>query len=108
MSSDPVRGKTLRWTFDDGPMAGTTYEHVFRADGTVTWAEPGKPAGKDSTATYEVERVNDDVYVVSYLGKSGYALTTVVDTKTGSIVSFASNEKSLIKQRGTSTVVKAA
>jgi hypothetical protein len=52
--------------------------------------------------------VNDDVYVVSYLGKSGYALTTVVDSKTGSIVSFASNEKTLIKQRGTSKVAKAA
>jgi MoaF N-terminal domain len=102
MDNDPVRGKKLQWTFKDGPMQGVTYEHVFRHDGTVTWAEPGKPAGDDSTARYEVARVNDDVFAVSYLGKSGYALTTVVDTKTGKIVSFASNEKSLVKQSGTS------
>ena len=108
MSDDPVRGKTLRWTFKDGPMQGTTYEHVFRTDGTVSWAEPGKPAGADSTAKYEVEPVSDGVYVVSYLGKSGYTLTTVVDTTTGKIVSFASNEKSLLKQHGTSKEAGAA
>lgn len=108
MNNDPVRGKTLQWTFTNGPMQGTTYEHVFRTDGTVTWAEPGKPAGEDSIAKYEVEPVNDGVFVVSYLGKSGYALTTVVDTKTGKIVSFASNEKSLLKQHGTSKEAGAA
>ncbi len=108
MNNDPVRGKTLHWTFTDGPVQGKTYEHVFRTDGTVTWAEPGKPAGEDSTATYEVEPVNDDVYVVSYLGKSGYALTTVVDRKTRKIVSFASNERSLVKQHGTSKDASAA
>lgn len=102
MDNDPVRGKTLQWTFEDGPAQGQTYEHVFGTDGTVRWAEPGKPAAEDSTAAYEVERVNDDVYAVAYLGRSGYALTTVVDTKTGRIVSFASNETSLVKQRGTS------
>ncbi len=108
MDSDPVRGKKLRWTFKDGPMTGVTYEHVFRTDGTVTWAEPGKAPGDDSSAKYEVERVTDDVFVVSYLGKSGYALTTVIDAKTGKIVSFASNEKSLLKQHGTSTEAGAA
>ena len=108
MGSDPVRGKKLQWTFTDGPMTGVTYEHAFQKDGTVTWAEPGKPAGDDSTAKYEVERVNDDVFVVSYLGKSGYALTTVVDAKTGKIVSFASNEQSLLKQHGTSKEAGAA
>lgn len=101
MGNDPVRGKTVRWTFQDGPVAGKTYEHVFGTDGTVTWAEPGKPAGNDSTAKYEAERVSDDVYVVSYLGKSGYALTTIVNSNTGKMVSFASNEKSLVAQHGT-------
>lgn len=107
MSSDPIRGKTMRWTYDDGPMAGKTYEHSFGSDGTVRWTEMGQPddgkratAPGDNTATYEVERVNDDAYVLSYLSKSGYTLTTAVDTKTGAIVSFASNEKQLSKHRG--------
>jgi len=113
MNSDPVRGKTLRWTFGDGVMAGKTYEHAFGTDGTVTWTDADQKGGQrrpgdDSTAKYEVERVNDDVFVVSYLGKSGYALTTVVDSKTGKIVSFASNEKSLYVQHGRSEEATAA
>lgn len=108
MDNDPVRGKKLQWTFSDGPMKGVTYEHAFRNDGTVTWAEPGKAAGDDSTAAYEVEAVSNDVFVVSYLGKSGYTLTTVIDERTGKLVSFASNEKSLLKQHGTSKAAGAA
>ena len=29
MGSDPLRGKTIRWTYDDGPMAGKSLEHTF-------------------------------------------------------------------------------
>ena len=110
MSADPIRGKTVRWTYEDGAMAGKTYEHSFSTDGTVTWAEAGQRGGEksatatpgdDNTAKYEVERVNDDVYVVSYLSKAGYTLTTVVDEKARTVVSFASNEKELTVQHGT-------
>ena len=24
MSADPIKGKTVRWTYDDGPMKGQT------------------------------------------------------------------------------------
>lgn len=109
MSLDPIRGKTVRWTYDDGAMAGKTYEHSFGTDGTVRWTEVGQQGGEtrasaapreENTAKYEVAQLSDDVYVVSYLSKSGYTLTTVVDSRGGSIVSFASNEKQLSKQRG--------
>lgn len=33
--TDEFAGKTLRWTFEDGPTAGKTYERVFGDDGTV-------------------------------------------------------------------------
>ena len=107
--TDPVQGKVLRWTYDDGAMAGKTYEHMFGTDGMVRWSEAGKKGAEkgaiaapdaDTTAAYEVERLNDDVYVVSYLAKSGYTLTTVVDSRAGRIVSVASNEKHLTKQHG--------
>ena len=26
---DALCGKTLRWTFSDGPVAGTRFEHTF-------------------------------------------------------------------------------
>jgi hypothetical protein len=116
MGADPIRGKTIRWTYDDGPMAGKSFEHTFGNDGTVTWRETGsedrgtKPpsngkqkTGKPSTepkAKYEVAQVNDDVFAVSYLSGSGYTLTSVLDFAAGTVVSFASNEKELVPQRG--------
>jgi hypothetical protein len=116
MTSDPIRGKTIRWTYDDGPMAGKSFEHTFGNDGQVTWRETGgdqksaKPPanGKRKTgqpatearAHYEVAAVNDDVCAVSYLSKSGFTLTSVLDFASGTIVSFASNEKELIPQHG--------
>jgi hypothetical protein len=112
MGSDPLRGKTIRWTYDDGPMAGKSFEHTFDNDGTVTWREAGggKPpsngkqkTGKPTTepkAKYEVAAVNDDVCAVSYLSKSGYTLTSVLDFAAGTVVSFASNEKELVPQHG--------
>jgi molybdenum cofactor biosynthesis protein MoaF len=116
MGSDPLRGKTVRWTYDDGPMAGKSFEHTFGNDGTVTWRETGgdersakppsngkqksaKPA-TEAKARYEVAGINDDVCAVSYLSKSGFTLTSVLDFASGTVVSFASNEKELVPQRG--------
>jgi molybdenum cofactor biosynthesis MoaF-like protein len=116
MESDPLRGKTIRWTYDDGPMAGRSFEHTFDSDGRVTWRETGgedrgakppangkqktgKPATR-ATAKYEVAKVNDDVCAVSYLSESGFTLTSVLDFDSGTVVSFASNEKELVPQRG--------
>jgi hypothetical protein len=98
---DPIKGKTIRWTYDDGPMKGKTFQHTFGADGTVTWKEAGevKPSA-GSTAKYESVGINDDVYAVAYLSGHGWTLTTIVDTKSGSIVSYASNEKDLVLQHG--------
>ena len=103
--SDPVRGQTVRWVFDDGPVAGKTFEHTFAADGMVSWREIGPTSGApqgghDSSAKYEAFRVDSDVYVVTYLAPSGWTLTTVVHEKDRTVVSVASNEKQLVLQRG--------
>jgi hypothetical protein len=47
---DPIRGKTHRWTFTDGPTAGKTYEHTFNKNGTVAFKEVGDAAARASTA----------------------------------------------------------
>jgi hypothetical protein len=117
MESDPVRGKTIRWKYNDGPMAGKSFEHTFGADGVVAWSEVDgrKDTTKSSTngrpktderraqtkAKYEVAPINEDVYAVSYLSASGFTLTSVLDFSAGNLVSFASNEKQLVLQRGT-------
>src|SRR5438128_10252330 len=121
MESDQVRGKTIRWTYEDGPMAGISFEHTFRSDGTVTWRETGgektpkqptkgeRKTGKgqvDSKSKYEIASVNDEVYAVSYLSASGYTLTSVLDFARGTVVSVASNEKELVVRRGTFEVAE--
>lgn len=104
MSTDLLRGTSVRWSYDDGPVAGRMFEHTFADDGTVTWRDPaaqgGAAAGGDAGVRYEVAEVTDAVYAVSYLARSGWALTTVVDRTTRKIVSFASNEKTLVIQHG--------
>jgi hypothetical protein len=107
MSSDPIRGKTFHWTFTDGPMKGKTFEHAFGTEGRVSWRSSDDSEAGDNM--YEIARVNDHVYAVSYRGSSGSTLTTVLDMKTCTLVSFASNDHQLVVQRGTfDTVARAA
>src|SRR4051812_21594761 len=104
-----VRGKTIRYIWTEGPTKGKTYEHVFQEDGTVEWREvddssasaadqaseaeashrKGRPAERAPYAAMEAAK---DVYAVSYLAKSGYTLTVVLDFKTLRMVGVASGE----------------
>ena len=133
MTSDPIRGHTIRWTFDDGQMKGKSFEHTFDIDGTVAFrmldgaahkpakAEDAKEGtegkgGKDAKDLkakptkfkYEQASVSPDVHAVSYLSDSGYTLTCMLDFKTGNLVAFASNEKELVLQHGHFEVVRKA
>jgi hypothetical protein len=102
--NDPITGKTLRWSYTDGPTKGTTFEHTFKADHTLTYRMVGsdKPAANKKPIHYEVEQINNDVCAVSYLSPdSGYTLTSILDAKTGTVVSFASNDKGVVVQHGT-------
>lgn len=100
-------GKTIRWTFDQGPAKGKTFEHVFDKDGGVSYAmldangKPGKPTQEKQAG---VEKVGDEVYAVSYLGSSGYTLTVILNFGEMSAVSFASNEKGWFPARGSFTL----
>jgi|ERR671937_1922154 hypothetical protein len=112
MTTDPVKGKTLRWSYEDGPTAGKTFEHDFGTDGRVRYrfadAKADGDGMKGERPRYEVETINDDVFAISYLAPSGYTLTSVLDADTGTIVSFASNEKELVVQHGTFEVRESA
>jgi hypothetical protein len=101
--TDPIRGKTIRFHFEDGVMKGKTFKHQFAQDGGLTFRQVGgDEAGKPThVEKYEASAVGDDVYAVSYLSDSGYTLTTVLDYRSGKLVGFASNEKSLSSHHGT-------
>jgi hypothetical protein len=107
MRKDPIRGQTIRWTFDDGSLAGKRFEHTFDEGGVVTWRSldgadaAARSVDRASTETkYELATVGEYVYAVSYLAASGHTLTVVLDYRTGRLVAFASNEKSLSVQHG--------
>ncbi|MEO7108946.1 MAG: hypothetical protein ABI183_00795 [Polyangiaceae bacterium] len=103
MDTDPIRGKTIRFTFDDGPMAKKSVDHTFNDDGSLDFAMSGddkkqqKPTHVDK---YEVATVGSDVTIISYLGSGGYTLTVALDMKAKKLVAFSSNEKSVSVQHG--------
>ncbi len=113
MKTEPIAGKLVRFRFEDGPMAGKTFEHSFDVDGTVKFREIGggaKPGAERSDAKnatgspgakYEVASIRDDVLAVSYRSSAGYTLTAILDFKTNGLVAFASSEKTHGMQHGT-------
>jgi hypothetical protein len=116
-----VRGKTMRWTWIDGPTKGKIHEHVFREDGTVEFHEVSvtgtttavkpsdEPTEKGGEGTSPIEygavKVSDAVYLVSYLSGAGYTLTVALDFDHGSVVGFASGAKEWYPVTGTFEVV---
>ena len=54
---------------------------------------------------YAAEKITDDVCIVSYLSKSGYTLTVVLNFRDGSTVAIASNEKDWVPAHGSFEVM---
>src|SRR4030095_6081564 len=100
---DSLIEKTVRWTFDEGPVAGKTYEHTFNADGSVVYrsiegTKSGKPTREQKCA---VDSVGGDVFVISYLAASGYTLTVILDFRDHRMGGFASHEQEWDRQEET-------
>ena len=75
-----------------------------RVDG-VRWNDQRVSLAKGDVLVCDAESEratehHDHVFVVAYLSGHGFTLTTVVDEQTGTVVSFASNEKQLAVQHG--------
>jgi hypothetical protein len=98
---DPVSGKSVVWTFDDGQMAGRTFTHTFHPDGSLEFEMGAGGSGKSTRVDrYEVARLNDDITVVSYLSPHQYTLTVALDFSTGTMVAFSSSAERMDMQRG--------
>ncbi len=102
-NSDPVRGKTIRLNWTEGPTKGSAQDHIFHTDGTVEWHTAGdnKAAEKPERPAYSGVKVTDGVCLVSYLSKSGYTLTVALNLLEGTTVGIASNEKTWFPVKGT-------
>ena len=100
-----VRGKTIRLSWTEGPTTGTTQEHVFHENGTVDWRPVengvvGKAGKASERPAYAGIDVTKDACLISYLSRSGYTLTVVLNCSDGSTVGVASNEKIWLPVRG--------
>jgi hypothetical protein len=89
----------MQWRFDVGPTAGKTYEHAFASDGTVVFREVGgkaapPPADGEGGTRYASFEVAPDMHLVSYLARSGYTLTVLVNRAAKRLHGFASNDES--------------
>ena len=104
---ETLQGKTVRWQFSEGPTQGTVYEHVIGKDGSISWNSAGGKGKGESPVDGKgtVEKVADNVHVISYLSPSGFALTAVLNFEDGSVLSFASNEKEWFPAHGTFEIV---
>ena len=102
MVANPITGHSLRFKFNDGPMAGKAFDHTFSRNGNVSFreAESDPNAKPGSAQQYHVASVGQDVHVISYLTANGHTLTIVLDYKAMRLVAFASDAKSLIMQQG--------
>ena len=98
-----LTGKTIRWTFVDGPTAGDTFDHSFNEDGSVTWrAVEGQWKGATAREnSYVALKMNENIWVISYLAASGHTLTVVLNADDHRVVALGSNEKSLSSHSGT-------
>jgi len=109
-TSNSLAGRTLRWTIDEGPTAGSTYEHTFEQDGSVTFrkVESGAAGGKGTRVKkYGSFEVAPEVQLLSYLaGESGYTLTVALNFDSGKLYGFASNDKEWHPVSGTFEAVK--
>lgn len=107
-TADVILGKTIRWTFSDGPMAEVPVEHTFDEDGSVTWRIVGGSMKGASAREkkYAAVKISEDVYAVSYLAASGHTLTVVLNFNDRRMTGFGSNEKSWTAMKGTFEVVK--
>lgn len=105
--SKSLAGMTIRWRFDEGPTAGTIYEHTFRPDGRVMWRDVSKSDSNGERirnspgASYASFEIAPATHLVSYLSESGYALTVALNFETQKCFGIASNQKEWYPMTGT-------
>lgn len=109
--SSGVTGKTIRFSWTDGPTKGASHDHVFHEDGTVEWHSEDKGNAQVSGRVaaerpeFADEAVASGIRLVSYLSSSGFTLTVVLNSHSGNITGIASNEKTWVPVHGSFEVV---
>lgn len=103
-------GRTIQWTFDDGPTAGTTYEHTFNEDGSVEFCavgedESGQPGEVVRVDECAVTPIAPGIFAISYLSPGGYCLTAILNCEDNVVTAFASSKGSWDQQSGSFEII---
>lgn len=102
-----LSGKIVRWTFADGPTAGTSFEHTLNPDGSIVWRvlDGAHKGASRQEKHYGAVRIDDHTWAVSYLAESGHTLTVVLNFANHQATGFASNDKTWHQLSGTFELV---
>lgn len=101
-TSATLLGRTIRWTFSDGPSKGATFEHTFNDDGSVTWrAVDGEGKAQLNHERHAgVAPVSEHVVLASYLAANGFTLTVALNFADMQMTGIASNHETWTVQKG--------
>lgn len=105
---DLAAGRTIKWTFDDGPMAGVPIEHDLHADGSITWRivdGPHKGVSRREEP-FDARRVSENVWTLSYRAASGHTLTVVMNAADGRLTAYGSDNASWEPMSGRFEIVR--
>lgn len=88
-----LAGRTFRFTWTAGPKNAVTHEYVFHTDGSVSYApiESDRAPEYTTAKQYGAFEVAEDIYLVSYLDTSGYALSVALNFKERHLQGFATS-----------------
>lgn len=89
-----LAGRKFRLTWTAGPTVSVTHEHVFHTDGTVSYAQvehDKAPAHYTTAKQYGAFELAEDIFLVSYLGTTGYSLSVAMNFKDKRLHGFAAD-----------------
>lgn len=86
-----LAGRTFRFTWTAAPGNSVTHQYIFHVDGSVSHAAiENERAPQYLTAKqYGAFELAPDIFLMSYLDVSGYALTVAMDFKQKRLHGFA-------------------
>ena len=86
-----LAGRSFRFTWTAGPKNAVTHEYIFQVDGSVSHATVESDHAPQYTTAkqYGAFELASDIFLVSYLDVSGYALTVAMDFKEKRLHGFA-------------------
>ena len=88
-----LAGRAFRFTWTAGPRNAVTHEYLFHTDGSLSHAtvESDRPPQYTTAKQYGAFELAPDIFLMSYLDVSGYALTVAMDFKQGRLHGFATD-----------------